>query len=151
MSSQLKCEIADVSAGASKMTGADVRIEVTLRNASLHHRLRVNVRGMLASATSPNAVRDLWFEITDKTRDERIDFDCRIRGGAASASEYSTLEPGQGVKFVHTLRCFQLPSKGTFDVTAHIDVPVPKEMVTPGTRSPVVPVRSNTISFTMGG
>jgi hypothetical protein len=128
-------------------SGRDVSLRLTLINASSVESVRVNGRGVLAGRQSPEMIRDIWLDVIHEPTGDRIGFDCRLRGGAATADDYITLRPQRSLSFVHDLHCFRMERPGKYLVSAWIDVAVPSAMVQPGVTPMAVPASSNQIGI----
>ncbi len=137
----------EVSDSSRKIGGEDVKLRFTLTNRSRANHFRVNARGLLGGERSPDVVRDVWLRVVHQSTGEHLDFDCRIKGGAAGSDEYLTLPPGGNLSFVRDLRCFRLAPAGKYLITAQIDVPVPPDMIPLGARPVPVPLSSNRVDI----
>jgi len=135
-----------VVAGSEKVTAT-----LTLSNAGTSD-LWVNARMLLNSAHAPAAARELWLEI-EGPRSRKIEFECKVRAGAAGPEDYVALHPRQKREIqVNLLDCFDLHDAGRYVLRAYYQdgntsVPRPPN----GADHPSYRVRSNSVSVEIVG
>ena len=105
---------------SSQTVSKDGVIEVTaiLRNVGKRP-LWVNERMLVNTVHSPRYMRELWLDLTGPDGGT-VDFECKVRAGAASARNYRVLSPGARRRIKLKLdECFDFGRPGTYLIKAN--------------------------------
>jgi len=111
----------DITVPARAASGSTkVEATITLENVGLGD-LWINGRMLLNTAYAPRSARELWLEV-EGPESKKIEFECKVRAGAAKPQDYVLLRPGEKKQVhVNLSDCFNLRDRGTYTIYANYE------------------------------
>ena len=81
--------------------------------------LWVNKRLLFNTVYAPKPFREIWFDVK-APNGKILEFECKIKAGAAREEHYTLLPPGEVIKAeIKISKCFDMQEKGTYQIKAH--------------------------------
>lgn len=79
----------------------------------------LNTRLVLNAEHAPPAFREVWLDVTGPDGQQRP-FECRVRAGFPTTSNYTLLPPGDHYQAqIHLGECFDFSAPGSYRIVAH--------------------------------